>query len=223
MPYCYEYPHPALTTDIVLFSVHDARLRLLLIRRGREPYAGQWAFPGGFIDMDEDLEPCARRELEEETGISGVYLEQLCTVGTPGRDPRERVVSVIYLGLAPWESLAPAQAGDDAAEVRWCAWQRLPRLAFDHRRIALLAHQRLAAKLGYSTLALQLVPARFTMRRLQDTYEAVLGRELDKRNFRKRLRALDCIVETGQRVSTGNHRPAMLYRARRPGRVDVLD
>lgn len=220
--FTYAYPHPALTTDVVLFTVRGQRLELLLVRRGREPYAGSWAFPGGFVDIDEDLEPCARRELEEETGLRDVYLEQLCTVGTPGRDPRERVVSVVYLGLAPAAALSGARAGDDAAEVGWFGWPELPPLAFDHPRIAEQAYQRLSAKLAYSTLALQLLPECFTLGELQQVYEAVLGTRLDKRNFRKRLQALDCVVQTGERARSGHHRPAMLYRARRPGHVDIV-
>lgn len=221
MAYTYAHPHPALTTDVVLFTVRE-RLELLLVRRAREPFAGCWAFPGGFVDIDEDLEPCARRELEEETGLAGVYLEQLCTVGTPGRDPRERVVSVVYLGLAPACRLEGLRAGDDAAEARWFGWPELPPLAFDHGELVQLAHQRLAGKLAYSTLALQLLPERFTLSELQAVHEAVLGAELDKRNFRKRLRAFDCVVETGERARRGHHRPAMLYRAKRPGRVDIV-
>ena len=99
--HCYEYPHPAITTDVVLCTVQGGQLRVLLIRRGREPYAGYWALPGGFLDVDEDLEACARRELLEETGIEGIYLEQLHTFGQPARDPRERVISVTFLGLTP--------------------------------------------------------------------------------------------------------------------------
>ena len=118
MPFTYDYPHPAVTTDVVLFTIQDERLLVLLIRRAQDPFRGHWALPGGFIDIDEDLEPCARRELFEETGLTGMYLEQLCTVGTPGRDPRERTISVVYFGLVPYETVAP-KAASDAEAVGW--------------------------------------------------------------------------------------------------------
>ena len=115
MPFTYDYPHPAVTTDVVLFTIQDERLLVLLIRRAHDPFRGHWALPGGFIDIDEDLETSARRELAEETGLSGMYIEQLCTVGTPGRDPRERVISVVYFGLVPYETVAPKAASDAEA------------------------------------------------------------------------------------------------------------
>src|SRR5690606_35749562 len=131
MPYTYEYPHPAVSTDVVLFTLQDDALKVLLIRRGQEPFKGQWALRGGFVEIDEDLEACALRELEEETGITGVYLEQLYTFGTPDRDPRERVITVAYYALAPIDRLDP-HAASDADEVGWFPCNALPPVAFDH-------------------------------------------------------------------------------------------
>ncbi len=221
MPYTYNYPHPAVTTDVVLFTIHAERLLALLIRRAHHPYRGQWAFPGGFLDIDEDLETCARRELCEETGLSGPYLEQLCTVGTPGRDPRGRTVSVVYFGLVPYEAARPA-AGSDAEAVQWFPVADPPALAFDHDRILDTARTRLAGKLGYSSIALGLMPEKFTLSELQSVYEIVLGRALDKRNFRKHIRATGCIEASAEWQAGARRRPGRLYRARKPGTVEFF-
>jgi 8-oxo-dGTP diphosphatase len=221
MPYSYHYPHPAVTTDVVLFTIQDERLEVLLIRRGSEPFKGRWALPGGFVDIDEDLLACAKRELEEETGVTGIYLEQLYTFGTPDRDPRERVISVTYYALVPRERLT-IRAASDAEAVTWFPFQQLPSLAFDHDQIVAMAHERLAAKLEYSTIALQFMPERFTLTQLQSVYEVVLGQRLDKRNFRRRILALNCIGECGEWLRQVNHRPAKLYRVKSPGTVEFI-
>ena len=221
MPFTYDYPHPAVTTDVVLFTIQDERLLVLLIRRAQDPFRGHWALPGGFIDIDEDLEPCARRELAEETGLTGMYLEQLCTVGTPGRDPRERVISVVYFGLVPYETVAP-KAASDAEAVEWFPVEDPPALAFDHDAILRLARARLSAKLGYSSIALRLMPEKFTLSELQSVYERVLGRTLDKRNFRKHIQATGYIEASAEWQSHAQRRPARLYRARSPGTVEFF-
>lgn len=136
--YCYPYPHPAVTTDVVLFSILEQTLQILLIRRAAEPFRNMWALPGGFLELTEDLETCAKRELKEETGITGDYLEQLYTFGDPLRDPRERVISVTYYALMRPDHLNPI-AGSDAKEVRWFPLRALPELAFDHANIIELA------------------------------------------------------------------------------------
>lgn len=219
MAYTYPYPHPAVTTDMVIFTIRKGQLELLLIRRGSEPFKNYWALPGGFVDINEDLEACALRELEEETGITGVYLEQLYTFGSPNRDPRERVISVAYYALVPPDRIN-IRAASDAREVAWFEVRQLPPLAFDHAEIVAMAHQRLAAKLNYSTIALQFMPENFTLSELQQVHESILGDRLDKRNFRKRLMALDCIKDTGKSRRNGNHRPARLYTVKSPGTVE---
>ncbi len=221
MPFTYDYPRPAVTTDVVLFTIHDGQLLVLLIRRAHDPYRGQWAFPGGFVDIDEDLEACARRELGEETGLTGMYLEQLCTVGTPGRDPRGRTISVVYFGLVPYHEAMP-EAASDALAVQWFPVQDPPVLAFDHGAILNVAHTRLTAKLGYSSIALALMPERFTLSELQSVYELVLGRTLDKRNFRKHIQATGCIEASAEWQAGTRRRPARLYRARNPGTVEFF-
>ena len=221
MAYSYEYPHPAVTTDIVIFTIRSEELEVLLVKRGGEPYRGYWALPGGFVDIDEDLEDCALRELQEETGVTGVYLEQLYTFGAPDRDPRERVISVTYYAMVPAEQVS-LQAASDADDVGWFEVDHLPPLAFDHDRIIAMAHRRLASKLTYSTIALQFMPERFTLRELQQVYESILGETLDKRNFRKRIMAMDCLRDTGERRRNGNHRPARLYAVKSPGTVEFI-
>ncbi len=217
----YRYPHPAVSTDVVVFTIRDQRLQLLLVRRANPPYAGIWALPGGFLDIAEDLEACALRELAEETGLRGVYLEQLYTFGEPGRDPRERVISVAYYALVPSDRLHP-RAASDAAAVAWFGFDALPELAFDHARIIAVAHQRLVAKLDYSTIAFQFMPETFTLSQLQRVYEILLQEPLDKRNFRKRILALDQVEETGRLQRNGNHRPAREYRLKDRARVDII-
>jgi len=219
--YSYQYPHPAVTTDVVVFTLRDQQLKLLLVKRGRPPFADMWALPGGFLDIDEDLEACAKRELEEETGIRGVYLEQLYTFGQPDRDPRERVISVTYYALVPSDHI-DLQASSDAADADWFSLGQLPALAFDHQEIITLAHQRLVAKLHYSTIAFQFMPETFTLGELQKVYETLRNEELDKRNFRKWILSLGQIEKGGELRKTGNHRPAQIYRLKNPERVEII-
>ncbi len=217
----YEYPHPAVTTDIVIFTIQQEKLKVLLIRRLSEPFQNGWALPGGFVDIEEDLEQAALRELREETGISGVYLEQLYTFGKPERDPRERVITVAYYSLVPIDRLN-LDAGSDARETAWFDIEDLPELAFDHRQIVSKAKQRLTAKLAYSTIALQFMPSKFTLSELQRVYEIIHGDTLDKRNFRKRMLAYDCMEDTGEVRRNGSHRPARLYTLKTPGQVEFI-
>ncbi len=140
-PHCYEYPRPAVTVDVVIVT-RDRPRRVLLIRRKHEPFAGRWALPSGFVDMDEDLDAAARRELQEETGVRATRLEQLYTFGAPDRDPRGRTISVAFLALVEAAKLAP-KAADDAAEVGWHSLTRPPQLAFDHALILARARERL--------------------------------------------------------------------------------
>ncbi len=219
--YHYPCPHPAVTTDIALFTVQQQQLQVVLIRRENPPYQNQWALPGGFVDSEEDLDSCAVRELEEETGISGIYLEQLYTFGQPDRDPRERVITIAYYALMAASQLALRPASD-ARTAAWHPVTDLPGLAFDHADIIALAQQRLAAKLDYSTIAFNLMPPRFTLSELQQVYEIIRNEPLDKRNFRKRVMAYDCLQETGERRRNGSHRPAMLYKVKTPGQLAIV-
>lgn len=221
MKYCYQYPHPAVTTDIVIFTIRDQQLKVLLIKRKGTPFKGKWALPGGFVAIDETLEASAKRELAEETGVKGVYLEQLYTFGSPKRDPRERVITVAYFALIPSGKIQ-LRAATDAEAVDWYSINDLPKLAFDHHEILDMAHERLVAKLDYSTIAFQFMPKEFTLSELQNVYEIILQQELDKRNFRKWVLALENIEETGNERREGPHRPAKLYRITNPSEVKII-
>lgn len=210
MAHTYEYPRPALTVDCVVFGFEDHALQLLLIRRGLEPFLGDWALPGGFVHMDEDLDAAARRELLEETGVSDLFLEQLYTFGTPGRDPRGRVVSVAYVALVKPDE-HPATGDTDAAEARWFPATAIPPLAFDHARIVETALERLRGKIRWQPVGFELLPEKFTLTDLQSLYEAILGRSLDKRNFRKKLLQFDFVVPL-EEFRAGRNRPARLHR-----------
>lgn len=221
MSYTYKYPHPAVTTDVVVFTIRDEHLHVLLVKRRNPPFAETWALPGGFIDIVEDLEACALRELKEETGVTGVFLEQLYTFGAPGRDPRERVITVAYYSLVPSETIS-IRADSDASDAAWHPCNKLPALAFDHDRIIATALQRLRAKLDYSTIAFQFLPEKFTLSELQQVYETILGESLDKRNFRRRMMNYGLLAETEEKVRNGNHRPARLYCARTRGTIEFI-
>ncbi|MGQ0658871.1 MAG: NUDIX domain-containing protein [Chromatiales bacterium] len=224
MAYTYEYPHPAVTTDAIVFTVRDGRLEVLLIQRRHEPFKDMWAFPGGFLDYEEDLLDCAKRELAEETGVSGVELEQFHAAGAPGRDPRERNISIVHMGLLRPDQRTP-RAGDDASEVGWFNAHRPPPLAFDHRELLALARRHLAEKLMRTPAALEFLPRLFTQSQLKTVYDAVLNRRLDQGNFRRLARSMDCIRATGQYAKRGRVREPLYGAARaserRPGRRRV--
>lgn len=203
-------PRSCVTADLVIFTIRENDLKILLVRRAADPYRGVWALPGGFVREDEALEDAARRELEEETGLRDVYLEQLYTFGDPKRDPRSRVVTVAYYALIRSDQ-RPLRASTDAAEVAWHSARKPPRLAFDHDRILAYARDRLRAKLGYTTVGFQLLPARFTLPELQRLYEIILGKPLDKRNFRKKVLSLNLLTQERELRSDGAHRPARLH------------
>jgi 8-oxo-dGTP diphosphatase len=198
------------TVDVVIFTIKDARLQVLLVRRGIPPFEGAWAIPGGFVLPDEGLDHAARRELEEETGVRDVYLEQLYSFGDPARDPRGRVVTVAYYALISPDRTV--HAGSDAADARWWPMEQFPDLAFDHADILRYALERLRNKLEYTTVGFQLLPETFTLTELQQVYQAILGRALDKRNFRRKLDLLGILTPLKQQRRQGPSRPAMLYR-----------
>ena len=197
--------------DCVVFGLDDDELKVMLIQRGQAPFEGSWALPGGFVHLDETLEEAARRELQEETGLNKVFLEQLYTFGAVDRDPRERVVSVAYYALVKL-SVHRVQASTDAREAAWFGVHDIPTLAFDHANILEMGLERLRNKLRYEPIGFELLPKKFTLSQLQHLYEMVLERELDKRNFRKRVLAMDLLTETDEVQKDVAHRAARLYR-----------
>ncbi len=215
MSYTYEYPRPSVTVDCILFGFDEGELKILLIQRGGEPFRGMWALPGGFLDIDTDpsLEYAAKRELEEETGLTNVFMEQLYTFGDMGRDPRGRVVSIAYYALLKLSDYQKVNAGTDADSVRWFALSEVPEdLAFDHEKILQMAIERLKGKVRYQPIGFELLPEKFTLSELQHLYEAVLGVTLDKRNFRKKILKMDLLVALEEKQEKVAHRAARLYQ-----------
>jgi 8-oxo-dGTP diphosphatase len=198
------------TVDIVIFTLRNGSLQVLLVKRGVPPFEGQYAIPGGFIRGDESLEEAALRELHEETGVRNVFLEQLYTFGDPKRDPRGRVITVAYYALIASDKLSLV-AGADAADAQWFPASSVPPLAFDHKSILDYALERLRNKLEYTTVGFQLLPEKFTLGELQAVYEAILGRQLDKRNFRRKLSLLGILKPLREWQRTGR-KPAQLFR-----------
>jgi 8-oxo-dGTP diphosphatase len=198
-----------IAVDIVIFTVQSEELKVLLVKRKIAPFAGQCAIPGGFVLENEDLDQAALRELLEETGVADVYLEQLYSFGEPKRDPRGRVISVSYFALISADrTLSP---GSDASEAAWWPVKKMPVLAFDHAAILEYAFERLRNKLEYTTVGFQLLPEKFTLTELQKVYEAILEKELDKRNFRRKM-ALLKILKPLKEYQRGGQRPAQLFK-----------
>ncbi|WP_328532025.1 NUDIX domain-containing protein [Nocardioides sp. NBC_00368] len=206
----------AVTVDLVVLTVRDDALCALVVRRGIEPFAGAWALPGGFVLDDEGLEEAAARELAEETGLrpGSVHVEQLATYGSPGRDPRARVVTVAYLALAP--DLPVPAAGSDAADAQWCRVDALlagDGLAFDHAEILRDGVERARSKLEYSPLGAAFCAEEFTVAELRRVYEIVWGERLDPRNFHRKVTKTEAFLEpTGATTTRDGGRPAQLFR-----------
>lgn len=182
--YCYQYPHPAVTTDCVIFGFDGEQLKVLLIKRGIKPYIGLWALPGGFLNEKETAEEGAARELKEETGFEAAYLEQLRAYTSPGRDPRERVITIAFIALV---KIGEVKGGDDAAEAQWFAVDKIPQLAFDHDLILRDALTRLREKIHFHPIGHDLLPCQFSMKELQTLYESILNVNFDRRNFSKKM------------------------------------
>jgi 8-oxo-dGTP diphosphatase len=216
LPHRYKHPHPAVTVDLVIFTLRDEELQVLLIERGLKPFQGEWALPGGFVRIEENLTGAAHRELREETGLTQAYLEQVGAFGRPDRDPRERVISVAFFAILSSDKLA-LQAGSDARAVSWHSCNKIPELAFDHAEIVQAARLKLTEKINRTTIALEFLPTEFTLTELQRVFEAVRGEAIDKRNFRKWSQSLSFIKATGRMRRGGQHRPAELYRANTKG------
>jgi 8-oxo-dGTP diphosphatase len=215
------------TVDVAALSVHDGSLWALAIRRQEHPFKGQWALPGGFIRLEEALETAAERVLARETGLQGIFLEQLYTFGAPERDPRMRVITVAYYALIDWNRLA-ARGGDLAptparlhvpwpgetggpVELREPEGYPLP-LAFDHADVLGMAVKRIRGKLDYAPIGFQLLPPRFSLRQLQEVHETILDQPMNKDSFRRRMLDSGQLEATGEREQNVDHRPAELYR-----------
>ncbi|MBT8281887.1 MAG: NUDIX hydrolase [Muriicola sp.] len=199
-----------LTVDAVVFGYESGDVSVLLVKRKYEPYKDAWALPGGFVQENENLERAVERELSEETGVKINYLEQLYTFGDLARDPRGRVVTVAYFGLVKPNAFK-LTASTDAKETEWFNIKKLPKLAFDHKKILKIAIERLQGKITYEPIGFELLDKKFPFSDLEKLYTSLLDREIDRRNFKKKISSLKILDELEEKVSVGRGRPASLF------------
>lgn len=209
----YNFPKPSVTVDIVIFTIENDDLKVLLVKRGIEPFKNKWAIPGGFVRIDESLEDAAKRELNEETDVKNVYLEQLYTFGNLNRDPRGRVITVAYMALVSPDKIH-LRASTDVSEAQWFPIKKIPSLAFDHKKILDYSLKRLRWKFEYTTVAFSMLPQKFTISQIQKIYEIVFNKKFDKRNFAKKILSLNLLKEEGINKDV-SYRPPMLYSLKR--------
>ena len=208
-----EWKNMHIAADIVVFTVSRGILQVLLIKRKNPPFKGQFALPGGFVEIDESLEEAAVRELEEETGVKDIFIKKLTAYGDVNRDSRGRVVSIAFMALIDSEKFNLESKGD-AMEAQWINANQIKSLAFDHMQILSDALSELRYEIQTTNIAAQILPEKFTLTELQELYERILDEKLDKRNFRKRIKALGILIVTRETKMEGAHRPALLYRFR---------
>jgi len=206
-----QYKFAVIATDIVVFTINNDELSVLLIQMEKEPFNGFWAVPGGLVKPAETVDVSAKRNLSKILQMKDVYLEQLYTFGDINRDPSGRVVSVAYFALMP-DSDNSFTDSANGVPVNWFSVSALPKLAYDHKKMIQHAVERLRAKLTYTNIMYCLMPKEFTLSELQKNYEIILGEKLDKRNFRKKILALNLVKNTHKKTSGKAHRPAHLYQ-----------
>lgn len=205
------FPNIKVAVDAVVFGYEAKELSVLLIKRGVQPFKDSWALPGGLVLENESLEQAVERELQEETGVTIDYLEQLYSFGKPGRDPRNRVISVTYFGLVSPNHFK-LQADTDAADVQWFPVNKLPSLAFDHDKILAMAKERLKGKLSYQPIGFELLNTEFPFSELEQLYQTILNRKIDRRNFRKKILSFEILTETDKIYKPESGRPGKLFR-----------
>ncbi len=204
---------PNVAVDTLIFTIREEKLSILLIKINQGPYKGKWALPGGLVPESETLEQTANRILKEKAGIKKIYLEQLYTFSDLDRDVRSRTISVAYFALVNSDKLKLKTKEEFYSAIQWHPLDKLPSLAFDHKKIIQYGYQRLQAKLEYSNIAYALLPPKFTLPELQKVYEIILNKELDKRNFYKKIKALGILTPLPEKVKRGA-RLAQLYSFR---------
>jgi 8-oxo-dGTP diphosphatase len=200
--------------DAVIFGYSKIDgVSVLLIQRKYEPFKNSWAVPGGFVQEEESLEDAVRRELLEETGIEVNYLEQLYTFGEPGRDPRQRIIAIAYFGLVKASQYQELKASTDAENAKWFSIKKIPPLAFDHKQILSVAIDRLRSKVRYQPIGFELLDKKFPFSDLEKLYTALLDRDINRRNFSKKILSFGFLEETGQlSKSEGKGRPSKIYQ-----------
>lgn len=206
-----ERSHFPISVDSVIFGYTEDKLKVALVKRKKPPFVGMWAIPGGFMEGDETVEETALRELQEETGIEDVYLEQFHVFSKRGRDPRGPTITVALFALINSDQ-SELVATEDAEQAMWWPAYEVPKLGFDHDEIYRIALESLRNAMRTRPLAFELLPKHFTLSQLQHLYEQVFDIEIDKRNFRKKVQKMDFICDTGKKTEGGRHRPAQLYR-----------
>ncbi len=206
-----KYTYTILATDIVLFTIQNNELQVLLIQMKKEPYAGKWAMPGGLVSADESVDAAAERILKEKAGIQDTPLLQLHTFGDLDRDPFGRVVSVAYMALLQSDAIELVTT-DEYSDVSWYAVENVPDLAYDHNKMLAFSIQELQARIEHTSIVKSLMPEQFTLTELQQTYEIILKKTVDKRNFRKKILLEGVLEETGEKRTGVANRPALQYR-----------
>jgi len=208
--YTYDYPRPAVTVDCVIFGFDKNQLKVLLTKWAIEPFLGKWAFPGGFIQEDENADDCALRKLQEEAGLKDIFLEQLYTFSDLARDPRGRVISIAYYALVRPDAYT-LEAGVDIDAVQWFGIDEKLDLAFDHKQILNTAIQRLRGKIRYQPIGFELLPKQFTLPDLHNLYETVLQRSIDRGNFRKKILSMGLLIDHSDKQKDRRARAAKIY------------
>lgn len=218
-----QYKFAVIAVDVVIFTILNQELKVLLIKMKKRPFTGYWAAPGGLVKPDESVDNAAKKHLKSKAGVTNVYLEQLYAFGEVGRDPFGRVVSIAYFALIS-PSGVKLKTTKDYDDIKWFSMDELPRLAYDHKKIINYALARLRAKLEYTNIVYGLLSNEFTLSELQKTYEIILKKELDKRNFRKKIFSLKFVRRIGKRALRGKNRPAELYMFadKKPRIIEIL-
>ena len=211
LKYHYKYPHPSVTTDCVVFGYDGLRLNVLLIERGADPFKGHWAFPGGFLNIDESAQQGAKRELFEETGLREAYLRQFHTFSAVNRDPRERVISIAYYALV---RISEVKGGDDAAKAQWFPLDSVPPLAFDHEMMLRMAIKELRRQIHFEPIGLELLPEKFTMTQLRHLYEAILNKKCNHRHFSTEMLKTGLLTQFNE-TKVANNKATSLYKFNR--------
>ena len=208
LKYHYKYPHPSVTTDCVVFGYDGLRLNVLLIERGADPFKGHWAFPGGFLNIDESAQQGAKRELFEETGLRDAHIHQFHTFSAVNRDPRERVISIAYYALV---RISEVKGGDDAAKAQWFPLDSVPPLAFDHEMMLRMAIKELRCQIHFEPIGLELLPEKFTMTQLRHIYEAILNKKCNHRHFSTEMLKTGLLTQLNE-TKAANNKTTSLYR-----------
>lgn len=211
LKYHYKYPHPSVTTDCVVFGYDGLRLNVLLIERGADPFKGHWAFPGGFLNIDESAQQGAKRELFEETGLRDAYIRQFHTFSAVNRDPRERVISIAYYALV---RISEVKGGDDAAKAQWFPLDSVPPLAFDHDMMLRMAIKELRRQIHFEPIGLELLPEKFTMTQYRHLYEAILNKKCNHSHFSTEMLKTGLLTQLNE-TKAANNKVTSLYRFNR--------